>query len=430
MIDLIGLLETRGFIAQVTDRAVRDHFTSQSRSLYVGFDPTADSLHVGHVVPVMALAHAQRCGHRPIALVGGGTGLIGDPSGKAAERQLLSSDEVTRNCIGIQSQLSRFLDFSGSRAAILVNNADWLLKLRLLDFLRDIGKYFSVNSMISREAVRRRLEDREQGISFTEFSYALLQAYDFLHLYRDYDCTVQAGGNDQWGNIVSGIDLITRILGRQAYGITFPLLLTATGDKFGKTQAGAVWLDPKRTSPYQMYQFWFNTADEDVVRFLKLFSFLEDEVIEELERSLLVEKEKRHPQRALAAEFTTMVHGRSVVRSIEQANAVLFGDSATSLNSEALDLLSAEIPCLWLPPIAGPVDLPVIDLLVRTGLAESKSDARRLIQGGGVSVNNRRCHDPAARVRETDLICGRAILLRSGRKRFHLVDLHGHSQTA
>lgn len=425
MRDLIGLLDSRGFIAHLSDPALREHFLAQSRSLYVGFDPTADSLHVGHMVPAMALAHAQRCGHRPLVLVGGGTGLIGDPSGKTAERQLLSKEEVARNCEGIRAQLSRFMDFSGSCAAILVNNADWLLPLGLVDFLRDIGKHFSVNTMIAREAVRRRLEDREQGISFTEFSYALLQSYDFLHLFQNYGCTVQAGGNDQWGNIVAGIDLIGRVCGGQAYGLTFPLLTTATGDKFGKTEAGAVWLDPKRTSPYQMYQFWINTADEDVVRFLKLFTFLDKEQIDELASSVARKAEAREAQRALAAEFVRLVHGKAVVDSVEKASRFLFGDSDIELDPTTLNVLSREIPHSGLHSSSRPFDLSLVDVLVLCGLAESKGAGRRLIESGGVYVNNRRQANVSARLREPDLLCGRAVLLRSGKKTYHLIELQG-----
>jgi len=423
--DLVEQLDWRGFIAQLSDPTLREHFLADSRSLYVGFDPTADSLHVGHMVPVMALAHAQKCGHRPVVLVGGGTGLIGDPSGKTAERQLLSKEEVARNCEGIRAQLSRFMDFSGSWGAILVNNADWLLPLGLLDFLRDIGKHFSVNTMIAREAVRRRLEDREQGISFTEFSYALLQSYDFLHLFQHYGCTVQAGGNDQWGNIVAGIDLIRRVCAGQAFGLTFPLLLTATGDKFGKTEAGAVWLDSKRTSPYQMYQFWFNTADADAGRFLRLFTFLERDHIDELAASHAADPGKRSAQTALATEFTRLVHGDSVVRTVQRATSILFGGQDDDIDDATLNLLSAEIPHSSVPIAGSVIDLALLDLLVETGLAESKGAGRRLVEAGGVYVNNRRRADPSARIRQPDLLCGRAVLLRSGKKTYHLVEIDG-----
>ncbi len=419
MPDFIETLEWRGFIAQSTDPAeLREHFATGSRVLYAGFDPTASSLHVGHLVPVMALAHAQRCGHRPIALVGGGTGLIGDPSGKASERPLLSKEDVERNADSIRGQLSKFMDFAGAQGATLLNNLDWLQPLGLLDFLRDVGKHFSLNTLIGRESVRRRLEDREQGISYTEFSYGLLQAYDFLHLFRAHGCTAQLGGNDQWGNIVSGIDLIGRACHEKAYAITLPLLLTSAGVKFGKTEAGAIWLDPNLTSPYQMYQFWLNTADADVVRFLKLFTFLDRERIEEFARATVKRPETREAQRALAASFTALVHGEATVRSVEDVSRILFGATDVDVTREMLEHLSREMPTSHID--AAELNMPLADLLASTGLAESKGAARKLIQSGGAYVNNRRRNDVAARVTEADLLCGTSVLLRSGKKNYHL----------
>ena len=423
MDDLIEQLEWRGFVAQMTDPDLGRHFSAEPRALYAGFDPSAASLHVGHMVPVMALAHAQRSGHKPIILIGGGTGLIGDPSGKSNERPLLSREDVERNCCGIRAQLSSFMDVAGAGAAIVVNNAEWLEPLRLLEFLRDVGKYFTVNSMIAREAVRRRLEDRDQGISYTEFSYSLLQSYDFLHLFEHYGCTVQAGGNDQWGNIVSGIDLIGRVCHRQAYGLTFPLLLTSSGAKFGKTEAGAIWLDPELTSPYQMYQFWLNTADTDVARFLRLFTFLDRVAIEEISSDVAAHPEGRNGQRVLAREFTTLVHGKEVVQSVEKACQILFGARDIAVDSSTLAQLVREIPHSELQLGPDGTGVALTDALVSAGLTESRAAARKLIAGGGVYVNNERWTEASARLTEANLLYETAILLRSGKKKHHLAML-------
>ena len=276
---LLEELRWRGFLEATTSDDLDAFLEEVPRTIYVGFDPTADSLHLGNLIPVMGLAHAQRHGHRPLVLVGGGTGLIGDPSGKSAERSLLTKEKAEENALAIRAQLSRFFDLSSDDRALMLDNANWLCSLNLLEFLRDIGKHFSVNEMIKRDSVRTRLEERDQGISYTEFSYMLMQAYDFLHLFRHYECTIQMGGSDQWGNILSGKELIRRMEGKRSEGITFPLLTTSTGKKFGKTEEGSVWLDAKRTSPYQMYQYWLQTADADVVRYLKLFTFLDRDEI-------------------------------------------------------------------------------------------------------------------------------------------------------
>ncbi|HYA18716.1 MAG TPA: tyrosine--tRNA ligase, partial [Bryobacteraceae bacterium] len=301
MSSFLDELRWRGFLEATTRDDLDTFLDAGRRTMYVGFDPTADSLHLGSLIPVMALAHAQRHGHRPLVLVGGGTGLIGDPSGKTSERSLLTAEKTAENAEAIRIQLGRFFDLSSPDKALMLNNADWLLPLDLLGFLRDIGKHFSVNEMIKRDSVRTRLEERDQGISFTEFSYMLLQAYDFYHLYRHYGCEVQMGGSDQWGNILSGRELIRRIAGGESEGITFPLLTTSAGKKFGKTEEGSVWLDAKRTSPYQMYQYWLQTTDDDVVRYLKLFTFLDHETIAELAASVVRSPEKREAQRVLAA---------------------------------------------------------------------------------------------------------------------------------
>src|SRR5688572_7548850 len=310
--DLYGELEWRGLVYGATD-GLRDALGDRI-TLYIGFDPTAASLHVGSLLPIMAMARAQRCGHSPIALVGGGTGLIGDPSGKTAERMLLTVERVEENVAGIRRQLARFLDFEvTTNPARLINNAEWLTRISAIDFMRDVGKHFTVNTLLAKESVKRRLES-EEGISYTEFSYALLQAYDFLVLFDQFDCTLQMGGSDQWGNITAGMDLIRRVRGGKAHGLVLPLITTSSGTKFGKTETGTIWLDPERTKPYEFYQFWLNVDDRDAIRYLKFFTFLDRARIEELEAASTREPEKRHAQRALAQEVTRLVHGEDAVR--------------------------------------------------------------------------------------------------------------------
>jgi tyrosyl-tRNA synthetase len=412
-------LRWRGFLESTTSDDLDAFLTEAPRTIYVGFDPTADSLHLGNLIPVMGLAHAQRHGHRPLVLVGGGTGLIGDPSGKSAERTLLTKEMADSNAGAIRVQLSRFFDLSSDDKALMLNNADWLCSLGLLDFLRDIGKHFSVNEMMKRDSVRTRLEERDQGISYTEFSYMLMQAYDFLHLYRHFNCTIQMGGSDQWGNILSGKELIRRIDSGRGEGITFPLLTTSTGKKFGKTEEGSVWLDTGRTSPYQMYQYWLQTADADAVRFLKLFTFLDAARIEELSRDVVERPDRREAQRALAAEATAIVHGRDTVSAVEAASRILFGSDEIP-SAETIRLLASEMPFT-------PVDLgdgvALVDLLVRTDLAKSKGAARKLIEGGGIYLYSERQTDPHRTISAADVKWPDAILLRAGKKNYHLLTL-------
>jgi len=414
-------LRWRGFLEKVTSPDIESHLSEKQRTLYVGFDPTADSLHLGSLVPVMALAHAQRHGHRPIALLGGGTGLIGDPSGKAAERTLLTKADAERNIAGIGRQLAKFFDLSSASQGLLLNNAEWLLPLSLVDFMRDIGKHFSVNEMIKRDSVRTRLEERDQGISYTEFTYMLLQAYDFLHLFLVCDCTIQLGGSDQWGNIVSGMELIRRVVGQRAFGITAPLLTTSTGKKFGKTEEGAVWLDANRTSPYQMYQYWVQTADAEVIPYLKLFTFLDAEQIRELEREVETSPEKREAQRVLAAEATGIVHGIPAVAAVEAASRILFSGSTEEASSETIAMLSREIPATKVSLEELHSAISLVDLLVRTRLAESKAAARKLIEGGGVYLYNQRESSVQRSVSSEDLRWPEAMLLRTGKRNYHLV---------
>ena len=405
----------------MTSEEVGPHLTEARRTFYVGFDPTADSLHLGNLVPVMALAHAQRHGHWPLALAGGGTGLIGDPSGKSSERALLTKADAESNTAAIGAQLGKFFDLSAPQTGLLLNNADWLLPLGLIDFLRDIGKHFSVNEMMKRDSVRMRLEEREHGISYTEFTYMLLQAYDFLHLFQHHGCTIQMGGSDQWGNIVSGIELIRRIEGQRAYGITVPLLTSSTGKKFGKTEEGAVWLDANRTSPYGMYQYWVQTADADVITYLKLFTFLEQARITELELEAKTYPEKREAQRVLAAQCTSIVHGPEAVKAVEAASRILFSDSVETATPETIQLLSVEVPSTQLSRFELENKISLVELLVRTRLADSKAGARKLIEGGGVYLYNERQNSVQRTISGEDLKWPSAILLRTGKRNFHLV---------
>ena len=405
----------------MTSEEVEPHLSEARRTIYVGFDPTADSLHLGSLVPVMALAHAQRHGHRPLALAGGGTGLIGDPSGKSSERTLLSKADAERNTAAIGAQLGKFFDLSSAEGGLLLNNASWLVPLGLVDFLRDIGKHFSVNEMMKRDSVRMRLEEREHGISYTEFTYMLLQAYDFLHLFQHYGCTIQMGGSDQWGNIVSGIELIRRVESQRSYGITVPLLMSSTGKKFGKTEEGAVWLDPNRTSPYRMYQYWIQTADGDVITYLKLFTFLEQARISELEMEVETHPERREAQRILAAKSTAIVHGAAAVEAVEAASRILFSDSMETPTVETIQLLSVEVPSTEISRRELESKIGLVDLLVRTRMAESKGAARKLIEGGGVYVYNQRQNSVPMTLSKQDLQWPDAIMLRTGKRNYHLV---------
>jgi tyrosyl-tRNA synthetase len=423
--NLFDELEWRGLVYDHTEGA-KEVLAKEIVTGYIGFDPTAASLHVGSLLPIMVLARMQRCGQHPIALAGGGTGLIGDPSGKTVERQLLTKEGVEENTQGIKLQLSRFLDFdSKNNPARLVNNADWLTTIPFVDFLRDVGKHFTVNQMLARESVKRRLE-QEEGISYTEFSYMLLQAYDFLELYDRYNCTLQMGGSDQWGNILSGIDLIRRLRAGKAYGLVSPLVTTASGVKFGKTEAGAVWLDAKLTSPYRFYQFWLNTTDQDVIQYLKFFTWLGKAEIDELSEKLQAQPEKREAQRALAAEITSIVHGATELEKAQRASQVLFGGEIAGLTAdEVLDIFN-DVPSseLQREKLSGG-GLTITDALVTSGLAPSKAEARRLVEGGGVYLNNVRITDNKTTITSAQTVEGRFFVLRKGQKQYHLVKVVG-----
>ena len=421
MADLIQDLEWRGALQDASEGA-REALTAGPLTAYAGFDPTANSLHVGSLMPMLALARLQRAGHSPIAVVGGGTGLIGDPSGKAVERTLQTPEQVEANVAGIRVQLARFLDFEvKTNPARLVNNADWLTTMSAMAFLRDVGKYFTVNYMLAKESVKRRIES-EDGISYTEFSYLLLQAYDFLELYDRHGCTVQIGGSDQWGNITAGIDLIRRLRATKAHGVVLPLVTTSAGTKFGKTEAGTVWLDPDRTSPFRFYQFWLNTDDKDSARYLKFFTFLDHSTIQELMRGIETAPEKREAQRVLARDVTKLVHGQDQLERAERTSTVLFGEDITTLPVADLLDVFGDAPSTDLARAEAEGDgVALVDLLVRAGLAPSKGEARRLVQSGGVYVNNRRQADVAARVRVAEAIGGQLFVLRRGQRQQHIV---------
>jgi tyrosyl-tRNA synthetase len=415
---LLEQLERRGMIEQVTDHEALDKLLAQPRqAIYIGFDPTADSLHVGHLLPALMLSRFQRAGHRPIVLVGGATGMIGDPSGRSTERQLLTPETIQANARAVQAQLARFVDFSGDTAAIMVNNADWTAPVSYLDFLREVGKHFTVNYMLAKESVRRRLEDREHGISYTEFSYMLLQAFDFLHLNEKFGCAMQAGGSDQWGNITAGIELIRRVRGAEAFGITFPLLATSSGEKFGKSAGNAVWLDPNRTSPYQFYQYWIRTDDRDAERFLKLFTFLSDEEIADL---CARPPEQRAAQKKLAEEVTRIVHGEENLALAVKASEVLFGGDLAGLRDRDLADIFADVPSFELQRSSLEAGIKMADALVQSGAAKSKGEATRLIAGGGVYVNNKRVSAADTQLGVQDLASETMLVLRVGKKNYYL----------
>jgi tyrosyl-tRNA synthetase len=420
--NLYDELQWRGMVYHATD-GLREALATGHITAYIGFDPTASSLHVGSLLTMMGLARLQRFGHSPIAIVGGGTGMIGDPSGKSQERQLLSHEQIEENVAGIRAQLARVLDFdAASNPARIVNNADWLAAFDLLGFLRDTGKYFTVNYLLQKEAVNRRLES-EEGISYTEFSYVLLQARDFVELFDRYGCTLQMGGSDQWGNITAGTDLLRRLRGAKAHGLVWPLLTTATGAKFGKTESGTVWLDPSRTSPFRFYQFWLNTDDRDVISYLKYFTFLTRDEIAALEEKTMRAPEQREAQRALAREVTSLVHGAEQLQRAEQASGLLFGEDITTLAVEDVLAVFGDVPSTELPVVDLADGMGIVDLLARVQLAPSKSEARRLLQSGGVYVNNRRVSDPQARLTRDQAIGGTLFVLRKGQKQNHLIRL-------
>lgn len=429
MLNVIETLEARGFIeAKTHDQELTDYINSGNVTCYIGFDPTASSLHVGSLVPIMSLAHMQRHGLRPIALVGGGTGLVGDPSGKTEMRNMLTIEEVNANAEGIKKQLARFISFEDDNA-ILVNNADWLTKLAYIPFLRDVGRFFSVNRMIKAESCRSRMES-EDGLSFIEFNYMILQAYDFLELYDRHQCLLQMGGSDQWGNIVAGIDLIRRVRSETAFGITFPLITTSSGAKMGKTASGAVWLDPERTSPYDYYQFWVNTDDRDVTRFLRLFTFLPLDEIEAAER--LEGADLNAAKIILAFEATRLAHGKEEARKAYLAACEMFGRRSLSADILPSCRISREgmaegrdsVPSTAMTLEELAAGIPAFKLYQKVGLANSGGEARRLIKQGGAYLNGKRVKTFDQMINDND-INKMEIVLRAGKKRFHKILIKG-----
>ena len=417
-------LEWRGLLADCTDKPeLLKRLAAGPATLYCGFDPTADSLHVGNLVPLLALRRFQLCGHNPIALAGGATGSIGDPSGKTQERQLLTLDAIAGNIANVKEQLHRLLDFeTPDNPARLLDNASWTTPVSFIDFLRDIGKHFSVNQMVAKESVRARMEDREVGISYTEFSYMLLQAFDFMVLCRDANCELQIGGSDQWGNITAGIELTRKKLGKHVFGLTLPLITNTDGSKFGKTAAGAIWLDPKRTSVYKFYQFWINTDDRDVIRYLKYFTFISHEQIEAHEKQHAENPGMRVAHRRLAEEVCYLVHGEEPTHGAMWASEVLFGGSVEKISEDNFNDIMGEVPTKAIEKAKlGGAGIPLVELLVHAGLCPSKGQARKDIEGGGVNINNVREASATRAVTADDLLFGKHVLLRKGKKNYVVV---------
>lgn len=421
MSSIVDELQWRGLIHQTTDEANLRSLLNKPSSVYAGFDPTADSLHVGSLLPLIMLRRFQQAGHRPIALVGGATGMIGDPSGKSDERQLLSKDLLAKNVEGLRTQMRHFLDFDGPNSAILVNNYDWMQSFTFLDFLRDVGKNFPINVMLTKDSVKSRLERTDTGLSYTEFSYMLLQAYDFVYLAKNHDCKLQIGGSDQWGNITAGIDLGRRMLSQQLYGLTCPLLTTSDGRKMGKTEKGAVWLSADRTSPYEFYQYMINIPDTDVLMALRFLSDVQKEEFESLSASLRDKPQERLAQKRLAESLTKLVHGESGLQSAERASRTLFGAEIESLSDVELNTIFADVPSVELDRARLVEGIGIIDALCAAGLSGSKSEARRSITEGSAYVNNRRVSGIDTILTEKDLASETVVVLRKGKKHYALL---------
>ena len=427
--NIIEQLQALGLVAQLSaNEELKNHLDSGIRTVYCGFDPTADSLQVGNLVPLLALRRFQLAGHRPLLLVGGATGMIGDPGGRDSERELQSAEVVERKLAKIRAQASRFLDFDcGETSAVVVNNADWTKSLSVIDYLRDIGKYFSVNAMIQKESVRRRIEDDSQGISYTEFSYMILQSYDFVVLNRQYDCTIQMGGSDQWGNITAGIDLVRRMESKQAYAITYPLVTKSDGTKFGKSSGGAIWLNPEMTSPFSFYQFWINAADSEVINYLKVFTFLSEIELGVLAKSHDSDPGQRTAQVALAREITRLVHGETGLNAAERITAALFSNSLNELAKADLEQLAQD----GMPSSSASGNVALVDVLVSSGLAVTPKgevtagQARKLIQGNSVSVNGEKQVDVDLTLTNEGALFGRFFVIQKGKKHHHLLVLGG-----
>ncbi|MFS0775662.1 tyrosine--tRNA ligase [Neobacillus sp. 3P2-tot-E-2] len=415
--DLLQDLAWRGLIYQQTDEeSLKDLISKEKISLYCGVDPTADSMHIGHMVPFLTLRRFQQHGHRPVVLVGGATGLIGDPSGKSEERNLQTLETVQKNVEGIQKQLAAIFNFDGENGAVLVNNYDWAGSMDIVTFLRDIGKHIGVNYMLAKDTIASRLDS---GISFTEFTYTILQAMDFNHLYENFNCKLQVGGSDQWGNITSGLELIRKMQpeGSKAYGVTIPLVTKADGTKFGKTEGGAVWLDAKKTTPYEFYQFWINAADADVVKYLKYFTFLSHEEIEALENSVKEEPHLRKAQKALAEEMTRLIHGEDSLKQAIKITEALFSGDVRSLSASEIEQGFKDVPSFN----ATEADANLVDLLVAAKISPSKRQAREDITNGAITVNGERITDTSYVLQDTDRIEGQFTIIRRGKKKYSLI---------
>jgi len=423
MKSLFDSLNGRGFVARLTHDELPSKLAREKLTVYAGFDPTADSLHLGHLVPIMALAHFQRAGHRVIALVGGGTAGIGDPSGRSSERNLLPDEVVAANAVAIKNQLSQLLATDGDNPAVFVNNCDWFDDMKVMRFARDIGKHFNMKVMLAKDSVKSRLES-ENGMSFTEFMYQIFQGWDFLHLFETFGCTLQLGGRDQWGNITAGTDLVRRVRRESVFGMTLELVTTASGEKFGKSAGNAVWLDANRTSPWELFQFMVTQDDADVVKLLKLFTFLSDEEIEELEASTANEPNARKAQRKLAFEVTAFIHGRETALEMERAAAVMFGGEIAGLSEATLETVFASVPSTEVKAEELDAGISLSVLLARTGLAASLTKARQLISGGGAYINNVRVQGDVELSRR-QLATARHIVLRLGKKNYHVLKVVG-----
>ncbi len=423
---ILDELTWRGLINDCTDsEALTERLGKGPIVLYCGFDPTSDSLHVGNLVPLIALRRFQDQGHIPVALAGGATGAIGDPSGKSAERTLLTRETLQENITAVKTQLGKLLDFdTSSNPARLLDNADWTENVTLLDFLRDIGKHFTVNNMVAKESVRARMEDRDVGISYTEFSYMLLQAFDFYHLKKEHECELQIGGSDQWGNITAGIELTRRKLNATVFGLTLPLITNTDGTKFGKTEAGAVWLDSTRTSIYKFYQFWIRTDDRDVIRYLKYFTFLSRDQITELEKSHTENPGTREAHTALAIAMTDLIHGQNATKETQQASQILFGGGLEGIGENTFNEIVGEVPTVEIEKskLEGE-GMPILELFVTSSLCQSNGQARKDLQGGGLNLNNERQSDPKLKITAEVLLFGKHLLLRKGKRNYTVISV-------
>lgn len=419
-------LKSRGLIHDASHfEELEKLLQSGSQTFYCGFDPTADSLHVGSMLPLVVMRRLQKWGHKPLVVLGSATGLIGDPSGKTEERKLLTEEVIQANMQGIEKQVRLFLSSEGDQAYQILKNDTWISPLSCIDFLRDIGKHFSVNAMMTKDSVRNRLENREHGISYTEFSYMLLQAFDFYYLFKHHHCKLQLGGSDQWGNITAGIELIRRMVqsgtGPGGYGLTFPLLTTASGAKFGKTEAGNVWLDAKRTSPYRFYQYWVNAEDRDVLNYIRFFTDIDGPELGELEKAVTEKPETRTAQQTLAYTLTELIHGREEAKRSVKASKVLFGEKIKDIDEKTLIDIFSDVPSTAISRTQLSTGIPVLELLILTGICQSKGEAKRLIEGGGFYINNERVNDQTLMVSSEHLATESICVLRSGKKAYHLV---------